>query len=97
MDCALEIINELQQRRLKGLETYGVVVDPLAPATDWVQHLLEEMLDAAVYSKAIKERILWLESELKRLTAENRELRQQLLAEDRDQQRWSERLLGGDK
>lgn len=50
------VIADLRQRELKGLETYGTTVDrtDLSQA-EWLKHLYEELLDAAVYLKKIQD------------------------------------------
>jgi hypothetical protein len=47
----------IAQRQARGLAKYGVTLEnnPL-PLRDWLQHLLEEQLDAAAYTlRAIEE------------------------------------------
>lgn len=50
-DLWLEVIEEMKERREKGLKSYGVPVTG-EEEVDWLQHLLEELLDAVVYIKA---------------------------------------------
>jgi hypothetical protein len=50
------IKQDLTQREQKGLDTYGTTVDRKDLTTEqWMQHLYEELLDAAVYIKKLKE------------------------------------------
>ncbi len=50
------IKQDLEQREQKGLDTYGTTVDRKDLTTqEWLQHLYEELLDAAVYIKKLKE------------------------------------------
>ena len=48
----------LHDRSLVGLNKYGVTTmrDDMF-ALDWIQHLQEELLDAAVYCQALKEKL----------------------------------------
>jgi len=49
------VIADLRRRELKGLETYGTTVDREdLSREEWMEHLYEELLDAAVYLKKIK-------------------------------------------
>jgi hypothetical protein len=51
MDLWLEIIQEMESRRQKGLETYGRPVDA-SECVLWLKHAEEEFLDGAVYCRA---------------------------------------------
>lgn len=47
-----EIVEDLYDRRRKGLEEYGVTVDDAdLSKQEWLQHLYEELLDACIYIK----------------------------------------------
>jgi hypothetical protein len=49
------VIEDLKRRELKGLETYGTTMDRTDLShSEWMQHLYEELLDAAVYLKKIQ-------------------------------------------
>ena len=51
-----EVCKEIQARAKRGLNKYGVSMerDDLN-ITEWLQHLLEELLDAAVYVKRLQQ------------------------------------------
>ena len=58
MDRNVEaIITRLQKRAEKGLETYGVTTEreDLSVA-DWLDHLIDELLDGAIYAQRLKTR-----------------------------------------
>lgn len=49
-----EVINDLQQRELKGVETYNTTMDRTdLTQQEWLQHLYEELLDASLYTKKL--------------------------------------------
>jgi len=49
------VIEDLRRRESKGLETYGTTMDRTdLNQSEWLQHLYEELLDAAVYLKKIQ-------------------------------------------
>ena len=49
------VIDDLRRRELKGLETYGTTMDRTdLSQSEWMQHLYEELLDAAVYLKKLQ-------------------------------------------
>ena len=49
------VIEDLKRRESKGLETYGTTMDRTDLShSEWMQHLYEELLDAAVYLKKIQ-------------------------------------------
>ncbi len=49
------VIDDLRRRESKGLETYGTTVDRTdLNQSEWMQHLYEELLDAAVYLKKLQ-------------------------------------------
>lgn len=51
-----QVINDLKAREKKGLETYGTTMDRTdLTASEWDQHLYEELLDAVLYLKKGKE------------------------------------------
>ena len=52
----IQVIQDMKERYEFGLEKYGIPVRPF-DGEDYLQHLYEELLDAAVYIKAaMKER-----------------------------------------
>ena len=62
------VIDRISKRAEKGLETYGVSMERGdLSLQEWIQHLQDELLDAAVYAEKLKEEV----EELERLRAEN--------------------------
>ena len=56
-DTEFEVIQDIAERKKKGLSKYGTSVaqNPLV-LREWLQHQYEELLDAAIYCKrAIQE------------------------------------------
>lgn len=50
-----EVCEEIQARAERGLNKYGVTMEREDLNTrEWLQHLLEELLDAAVYVKRLQ-------------------------------------------
>ena len=50
-----EVCEEIQARAERGLNKYGVTMEREdLNLHDWLQHLLEELLDAAVYVKRLQ-------------------------------------------
>ena len=58
----LAVIKRHQERAAKGLNKYGCTTDrkDLTPL-EWVQHLQDELMDAAVYAERLKGVITELE------------------------------------
>ena len=56
MDVWLLVMADMERRRRTGLERYGKAVSPDDAREDWLNHLYEELLDAAVYVRAEIER-----------------------------------------
>jgi hypothetical protein len=54
---------KLKARAMAGIKKYGVTTmrDDLSPG-DWLQHLQEELMDAAVYIEALMTKVRRLES-----------------------------------
>lgn len=52
VDCTLKVIEELLNRREKGLAEYGKPVNPQDPNENWLQHAFHEDLDRTVYMQA---------------------------------------------
>lgn len=51
-----EVIEDLQNREKKGLETYGTTLDRRdLTASQWIVHLREELQDAILYLKKLEE------------------------------------------
>jgi hypothetical protein len=49
-----QVINDINARELKGLETYGTTMDRKDLTQDqWLQHAYEEALDFAIYLKKL--------------------------------------------
>jgi hypothetical protein len=49
-----QVINDIQQRELKGIETYGTTMDRNDLSQDeWLQHAYEEALDFCIYLKKL--------------------------------------------
>ena len=49
-----QVINDIQQRELKGIETYGATMDRNDLSQDqWLQHAYEEALDFCIYLKKL--------------------------------------------
>lgn len=49
-----KVINDIQQRELKGIETYGTTMDRQDLTQDqWLQHAYEESLDFCIYLKKL--------------------------------------------
>ena len=62
------IIEDLEFREKKGLETYGTTVDRNdLTQEEWMQHLYEELLDSAVYLKKLIHMNTSIKSEINRL------------------------------
>lgn len=62
------IVKDLLSREEVGLKKYGTTVDrtDLTPR-DWLQHNYEELLDAAVYNRALHHRLVAEEKSLEAL------------------------------
>ena len=51
----LRVIEQLEQREKKGLLKYGTTTERKDLSTvEWLQHLQEELMDAAVYIEKLK-------------------------------------------
>ena len=49
-----QVINDIQQRELKGIETYGTTMDRDVLTQDqWLQHAYEASLDFCIYLKKL--------------------------------------------
>tara|TARA_X000001388_G_scaffold77003_1_gene76021 strand:- start:4058 stop:4273 length:216 start_codon:yes stop_codon:yes gene_type:complete len=62
------VVDRIEDRAQKGLDTYGVSMERGdLSLQEWLQHLQDELLDAAVYVEKLKEEV----EELERYRAEN--------------------------
>tara|TARA_R100000664_G_C2752968_1_gene140324 strand:+ start:541 stop:756 length:216 start_codon:yes stop_codon:yes gene_type:complete len=62
------VVDRIEKRAEKGLDTYGVSMERGdLSLQEWLQHLQDELLDAAVYVEKLKEEV----EELERYRAEN--------------------------
>jgi hypothetical protein len=53
-----EVIGDLKRREQVGIKKYGTTVDRSDLSTEqWVQHFYEELLDGAVYARAILQNV----------------------------------------
>ena len=49
-----QVINDIQKREQKGIETYGTTMDRNDLSQDqWLQHAYEESLDFCIYLKKL--------------------------------------------
>ena len=49
-----QVINDIQKRELKGIETYGTTMDRDDLTQDqWLQHAYEEALDFVIYLRKL--------------------------------------------
>jgi Na+/phosphate symporter len=49
-----QVIEDIERRAKVGLETYGTTMDRSdLSELDWLNHMYEELLDAAIYTKKI--------------------------------------------
>ena len=49
-----QVINDIQKRELKGIETYGTTMDrEELTQHQWLQHAYEESLDFCIYLKKL--------------------------------------------
>ena len=49
-----QVINDIQQREQKGIETYGTTMDREDLTQDqWLQHAYEEALDFVIYLRKL--------------------------------------------
>jgi hypothetical protein len=55
-DMAQAVIDDIAARRQLGWHRYGKLVDPLDAHEDWHQHHYEELLDAVIYHRALRDR-----------------------------------------
>lgn len=49
-----QVIKDLTEREVKGIASYGTTMDRTdLSQQEWLQHLYEELLDAALYTKKL--------------------------------------------
>ena len=74
-----EVCEEILARAEKGLNKYGVSMerDDL-DIHEWLQHLLEELLDAAVYVKRLQKEYREMEKDLDKVIALTEEINRKL-------------------
>ena len=49
-----EVCQDIAERQKRGIAKYGVTVEMnRAELQEWIQHMYEELLDAAIYAKRI--------------------------------------------
>ena len=74
-----EVCEEIKERAAKGLAKYGVSMEREDLGTQaWLQHLLEELLDAAVYVKRLQKEYAELEKDLDKVIDLSEELRSKI-------------------
>ena len=62
-----KVVEQLRERKERGLQKYGVTTDRIDLSTlEWLQHLQEELMDGAVYIEKIKSEINEKNSEKRR-------------------------------
>ena len=74
-----EVCEEILARAERGLNKYGVTMerDDL-DIHEWLQHLLEELLDAAVYVKRLQKEYAEMEKDLDTVIAITEEINRRL-------------------
>ena len=74
-----EVCEEIQSRAKRGLNKYGVTMerDDLN-VHEWLQHLLEELLDAAVYVKRLQKEYAEMEKNLDKVIELTEEIREKM-------------------
>ncbi len=74
-----EVCEEIQERAAKGLTKYGVSMERGdLDIHEWLQHLLEELLDAAVYVKRLQKEYAEMEKDLDKVIAITEEINRRL-------------------
>lgn len=74
-----EVCEEIQERAAKGLTKYGVSMERGDLGVhEWLQHLLEELLDAAVYVKRLQKEYAEMEKDLDKVIAITEEINRRL-------------------
>ena len=74
-----EVCEEIQSRAERGLNKYGVTMERGdLNIHEWLQHLLEELLDAAVYVKRLQKEYAELEKNLDTALELTQEIREKI-------------------
>jgi hypothetical protein len=74
-----EVCEEIQERAAKGLAKYGVSMERGDLGVhDWLQHLLEELLDAAVYVKRLQKEYKKMEKGLDEVVSLTKEIKEKI-------------------
>lgn len=54
-DVIVEVLDRVVARHKRGMETYGISMeDEYLPSTGWIDHTIEELLDAVNYLTKLK-------------------------------------------
>lgn len=74
-----EVCEEILARAEKGLNKYGVSMERDDLNTEeWLQHLLEELLDAAVYVKRLQKEYAEMSENLDKVLALTQEIKEKM-------------------
>jgi len=74
-----EVCEEIQERAAKGLAKYGVSMERGDLGVhEWLQHLLEELLDAAVYVKRLQKEYKKMEKGLDEVISLTKEIKEKI-------------------
>lgn len=74
-----EVCEEIQARAEKGLNKYGVSMERGdLDIHEWLQHLLEELLDAAVYVKRLQKEYAEMTENLDKVLALTDEIKEKM-------------------
>lgn len=74
-----EVCEEIQDRAAKGLAKYGVSMERGdLDIHEWLQHLLEELLDAAVYVKRLQKEYAEMTENLDKVLAITQEIKEKI-------------------
>ena len=74
-----EVCEEIQARAERGLNKYGVTMERGdLDIHEWLQHLLEELLDAAVYVKRLQKEYAEMIENLDKVLALTKEIEEKI-------------------
>ena len=74
-----EVCEEIQARAERGLNKYGVNMERGdLDIHEWLQHLLEELLDAAVYVKRLQKEYAEMTKNLDKVLAITQEIKEKI-------------------
>lgn len=74
-----EVCEEIQARAERGLNKYGVSMERGdLDIHEWLQHLLEELLDAAVYVKRLQKEYAEMTENLDKVLAITEEIKEKM-------------------